>query len=436
MLKNLMPTAIVRWKDLQDRLWFLPSILTVAAAILAIVMVRIDHSLVGVRRPESDWLFGAGASGAREVLSAIASTMITVTGLVFSITVVALQLASSQYTPRVLRTFTGDRGNQLVLGVFISTFTYSLLVLRTVREANDNGAEAFVPSASVTVALVLAGASVGFLIFFISHAANAMRASVIIDRATQDTLAVVRRMYPEAEGSDDREDADAARTARAMEGVVDIRAQRSGYVQEISDDGLLHAIGPDDITLELAVHVGTYILDGAVIARAWPADRIDRDRLQDQVSGTLILGQERTLHADVDFGIRQLSDIAVRALSPGINDPTTATQCVDRLSEIMAEIGRRPDPNPIRKGEDAKGTLIRSPALWESLILTAFDGIRHYGSGDPTVAQHLSRTLRQLIELVPANRIQPLLEIRGAVIAAANRELDDPDDIKRVEAAA
>ncbi|HEV2528792.1 MAG TPA: DUF2254 domain-containing protein [Thermomicrobiales bacterium] len=432
-----MPAAIVRWKGLQDQLWFIPSILTVAAVLLAFVMVWVDRTLIGQRRPETDWLFGAGASGAREVLSAISSTMITVTGLVFSITVVALQLASSQYTPRVLRTFTGDRGNQLVLGVFIATFTYSLLVLRTVREGNDDGIAPFVPSASVTVALLLAGASVGFLIYFISHAANAMRASVIIDRAARDTLAVVRRLYP------DRDDdaADPGKRPRAetppipATGVVDIRATRSGYLQEISDDGLLAALSPDDLSLELSVTVGSHVLAGTVIGQAWPTERIDLDGLQDQVTDALILGHERTMHADVDFGLRQLSDIAVRALSPGINDPTTATQCIDRLAEILGLIAVRPEPVAVRRDQESRGTLIRRPLSWEELLRTAFDEIRHYGSDDPMVARHLSRTLRLLIDIVPTDRVQPLLDLRGAVVAMSDREIEDPGDVARIETA-
>lgn len=432
ILARFGPAAQVRWNDLQDRLWFIPALMTIGSALLAFVMIRIDHSLLGQRRPESDWLFGAGASGAREVLSAIASTMITVTGLVFSITIVALQLASSQFTPRVLRTFTGDRGNQLVLGIFISTFTYALLVLRTVREATNDGAVAFVPSAAVTVALILTGTSVGFLIYYISHAADSIRASVIIDRATQDTLGVVRRQYPEA--TDDAVD-DADMTSRLASGLTDVRARRAGFVQEISEDHLLAALRAGNLALELTVSMGQFVHVGSVIARAWPAERVDSEALADQVNGSLILGSERTLHADVELGIRQLADIAVKALSPGINDPTTATICIDRLGQILVEIASRPEQVVVRHGDEGRGTLYRQRLRWETVVRAAFDEIRHFGAGDPMVALHLSRTLRRLIDVVPAARVPALVDQRGAVIAAARREFGDPAEVARIESA-
>ena len=432
MLTRLRSGAPVRWNDLQDRLWFIPALMTIAAALLAFVMVWIDQNLLGQRRPESDWLFGAGASGAREVLSAIASTTITVTGLVFSITIVALQLASSQFTPRVLRTFTGDRGNQLVLGIFIATFTYALLVLRTVREGANDGAIAFVPSAAVTVALILTGASVGFLIYYISHAADSIRASVIIDRATQDTLGVVRRQYPEA--TDDAVNESDVPSGLSS-GLTNVRASRAGFVQDVNEDHLLAVLQSENLALELTVYMGQFVHVGSVIARAWPTDRVDAKALDDHVNGALILGSERTLHADVELGIRQLADIAVKALSPGINDPTTATICIDRLGQVLVEIASRPEQAVVRYGDDGRGTLYRPRLRWETVVRAAFEEIRHYGAGDPMVAQHLSRALRRLIDVVPAGRVPALVDQRGAVIAAARRELSDPDQLARIESA-
>ena len=184
------------WLALKGSLWFVPAVCTTLAVAFALGLVRLDQELLLGRGADSRWwLLGGGAEGTRGVLAAIAGTMITVTGVVFSITIVALQLASSQFTPRVLRTFTGDRGNQLVLGVFIATFTYALLVLRTVREASE-GRPPFVPAASVTLAIALAGVSIGFLIYYINHAASSIRASVVIDRVARDTLGLIDELYP------------------------------------------------------------------------------------------------------------------------------------------------------------------------------------------------------------------------------------------------
>ncbi len=433
MMPKISSALASRWYELQDRLWFIPTLFTIAAAILAIVMVRIDHSLISQRRPESDWLFGAGASGAREVLSAIASTMITITGLVFSITIVALQLASSQFTPRVLRTFTGDRGNQLVLGAFIATFTYALLVLRTVRDASDSGGVAFVPSASVTVALLMAGISVGFLIFFISHAANSIRASVVIDRAAQDTLALVDAQYPaetaEADSDDDQSDSVWFPTRS-----VDVRATKSGFLQSINERHLLPAMAKHDLTLEFTLFIGEFVMEGGVIARVSPDGAVP-EHFTDRVNEALIVGSERTLQSDLELGIRQLADIAVKALSPGINDPTTATICIDRLAEILLSVARRPDQVSIRRGKDGRGTLRRLLLSWEVLVFAAFNEIRHFGASDPMVARHLSQTFARMSSIVSVEHRVALDDQRRSVIAAARRSLDDQADIARVESA-
>jgi uncharacterized membrane protein len=185
------------WSGIIDSLWFLPAVMTAAGGALALVLVRLDASVVGpLESSDLGWLFTGGAAGARGVLAAISGSLITVTGVVFSVTIVALQLASSQFTPRVLRQFMSDRANQLVLGVFIGTFTYSLLVQRTVRAVLEEGGTAFVPSVSVTVAVILALVSIGFLIFFIDHAARSIQADVILQRVTHDTLDAIHLRLP------------------------------------------------------------------------------------------------------------------------------------------------------------------------------------------------------------------------------------------------
>jgi uncharacterized membrane protein len=187
------------WKRLTDSLWFLPALMTLGGAVAALVLVRSDAFVLGdTPAREVAWLFAGTAEGARGVLSAISSSIITVTGVVFSVTIVALQLASQQFTPRVLRQFMSDRANQLVLGVFIGTFTYTLLVQRTVRSAEESGA-AFVPSVAITFAVVLALVSIGFLIFFIDHAARSIQASTIMARVTRETLASFPHVAPRDE---------------------------------------------------------------------------------------------------------------------------------------------------------------------------------------------------------------------------------------------
>ncbi|HEU0302351.1 MAG TPA: DUF2254 family protein [Longimicrobium sp.] len=187
------------WTKVRDSLWFLPCVMTLAGAVLAIAITQAARRGAFDVEVLRSWVFGGGVDGARGVLEAIAGGLITVTGVVFSVTIVALQLASTQFTPRVLRNFTADRGNQLVLGVFIGTFTYTLLVLRTVRSADD-GESPFVPRVAVTLAVVLVLVAIGFLIFYINHSARSIQVAAILGRVARRTIGDVRRLFPEQIG--------------------------------------------------------------------------------------------------------------------------------------------------------------------------------------------------------------------------------------------
>ena len=417
------------WYGLQDSLWFIPALLTAAALALAEGMVRLDRVLLARRGTAVDWLFGAGTAGAREVLSAIAGTMITVTGVVFSITIVALQLASSQFSPRVLRTFTSDRGNKLVLGVFIGTFTYCLLVLRTVREAPTDGS-AFVPAASVTVAIGLALVCIGFLIYYINHAAHSIRASVVIDRAAADTLDLIDKLYPAETGQP------AAKQAGPPPGGPArlVRAERGGYLQAVDAEALFRLAERRALTIQPEPLIGEYVLPGATLASVWP-DAALAAPVVDGVRGAMGLGPERTLQHDLELGIRQLADIALKALSPGINDPTTATICVDRLAEALVILAKQSRPDEVRTGADGTTRLVLRGPPFERLVGVAFAQIRHYGAADATVMAHLVATLGRVVALVPPVRRGALSREARLAIEGAQGAIALGGDRERIEQA-
>lgn len=419
-----------RWHDLQDSLWFVPAIMTSTAIVLALLLVRVDQRLLLDRRANVAWLFGGGAEGARGVLAAIAGTMITVTGVVFSITIVALQLASSQFSPRVLRNFTGDRGNQFVLGAFIGTFTFALLVLRSVRSATEDG-QLFVPSVSVTAAIILALACMGLLIYYIHHAARSIQASVVIERAARDTFALIDVLFPEAVGRPSGVSATAESLPTALGATV--RAVDSGYVQAIGEDVLFDLAERHALVVRLEPRIGEFVLPGAPIATVWPASV--GDDCHDAIRGGVVLGSERTSRADVELGIRQLADIALKALSPGINDPTTATICIDRLAEALVRLACRPRPQEARASEDGKSRLVLQGPPWERLVEVAFAQVRHYGAADATVIEHLVVTLGRMTSLVPADRRGPLVREACLALAAARQQSGVAADAERVEAA-
>lgn len=425
------------WHDVRDSLWFIPSVLTLSAAVLAFVTVQLDlRAILPEERPGMIWLYTGSAEAARGVLTAIASGLITVTGVVFSVTIVALQLASSQFTPRVLRNFTADRANQVVLGVFIGTFTYALLVLRVVRGAEPaalEGAEAFMPHISVTVALLLTIVSIGFLIFFINHLARSIQASVILNRVTGETLQTMERLVPEFLGEPTDDDVEAV-TPRAPGSRI--AAEKSGYVQGIDQDSVFDLLRRDAYTIRLERDVGEFILPGSTLATVWPDTVSADDSMARDIRRAYILGVERTPYMDVERGVIELSDIAIRALSPSVNDPTTAVLCMDRLAEVLLAFARREPPSRIRQHREGGGVLIVPRTEFEQLASTALDQVRHFGVGDPRFAMSLLDRLADLGELLPAGEARGVLARHVAmVLRDAQRRIDDEADLRRVEAA-
>ncbi|MFP4623025.1 MAG: DUF2254 domain-containing protein [Gemmatimonadota bacterium] len=433
------------WNRIRDSLWFVPAALALAAVALAIGSIQIDASGVLSTSPVGIWLFSGTASGARGVLTSIASGFITVTGVVFSVTIVALQLASTQFTPRILRNFTADRVNQVVLGVFIATFTYALLVLRVVRGESGGsipadidgvaqaarGPDAFVPQLSVTVALVLALVGIGFLIYFIDHIARSVQASVIIDRVTGDALSTVERRFQERIGRASEEPARAVIPSR--EGTV-VRSARSGYVQGVDEDALMRLLDRDAATIRMEPAVGDFVLPGSPLATVWPAEVVS-EGLEGTVREALILGYERTPHLDLELGVIELSDIAVKALSPGINDPTTAILCVDRIVEVLLAAGCHEPPGRVRRADGSGGTLVLPLTTFQALVDTALDEIRHYGVENPRFALTLIQRLGELGALLPDYRRPPVARHVAALLRTAGQVIRDPADRRRVEAA-
>lgn len=417
------------WMRTRDSLWFLPGTFTVFAAVTAFALTQAE--LRGAFDVEvlRSWVFGGGVDGARGMLQAIAGGLITVIGVVFSVTIVALQLASSQFTPRVLRNFTSDRGNQLVLSVFIGTFTYTLLVLRTVRSASD-GESPFVPRVAVTLAVLLVLVSIGFLIFFINHSARSIQVAAILDRVAARTLGQVHRQFPERMGHADDAVPDPGVPGREW---ATVTADAAGYLQVVDGRGLFRLGEGGGMLIAMEPELGDFVLPGQALARVSPPGALD-DEVRGRVRQAFVLGSERTPGQDTAFGLVEIADIAVKALSPGINDPTTALQCIDRLSEILLALGTRRAPDPWRTERGEVHYLARELAFGRA-VSVAFDQVRHYGASNPVVASRLLAALARLAEQVPPARRTPLHAQGRAVLADARARTENAEDLARVEEA-
>jgi uncharacterized membrane protein len=422
-----------RWSDVRDSLWFLPAVITTAAVALAVTLLVLERQgPLGAGEPPW-WLYQGGAEGARTVLNVITAGLITVTGVVFSVTIVAVQLASSQYTPRVLRNFRSDRGNQVVLGIFIGTFTYAILVLRTVRDAGG-GSEADVPRVAVTVAVLLVVVSVGALIYFIDHVASEIHVTAILDRVTQRTMRNVHQRFPEYIGHADEDPPPDPR--RPEHGSVSVCAARAGYVQRVDEDRLFHLAERARLVIGMEPKVGDFLLQGRPLASVWTADgrRLPPD-LAKAVQRAFALGPDRTPDQDVEFGIVQISDIAIKALSPSTNDPTTAIRCIDRLAEILADFGTRKRPEA-RRTRDGRIGFVASHTTFDRAVKVAYDDIRHFGASIPLIAEHLLETLGDLLQHMPPARREPLRVQARAVLHTAREAISNPQDRADVERAA
>lgn len=412
----------MRPAELADRirhsLWFVPTICTVAAAALATGLIRVSE-VTDLEAGSLPLIFSAGVDGARAMLQAIAGSIITVAGVTFSITIVALQLTSTQFSPRVLRNFLSDRANQLVLGVFVGTFTYALLVLRSIQ-SEDGSAEAFVPSLAITGALLLTLVSMAMLIHFIHHISIRIQVTSIVASVAEDTLHAVREMSSRWQEDEDRPWRPVATGSAAAvppsgslppEAVPSshrlVPARQSGYLQFVQIQRLIEAADEAGGRLRLLVAPGTWVQAGvpcAALESSTGDAGADPERLAQAVEDAFGLGHERSMAEDVAFGIQQLVDIAIKALSPSVNDPTTAMNCIDRLVQILVAAGANPDPPRVFTGVDRPGIVEVPFPGFDELVDLGFDQIRHYGGTTPSIVVHLARALGQLRALPPARQ--------------------------------
>ena len=291
---------------------------------------------------DSPWAtlaFQGTADDARSLLIVVSSTMITVTGLVFALTIVALQIASGQYSPRLLRNFMRDRGTQLVLSIFVGAFAYSTAGLYTVG-VQGSGQEAFVPRLAVSGSLALALASVGVLIYFIHHLARSIQIDTIMSQVEREASAVIDEVYPHQPGYREAEE----RCPEPPPVAVGLPSARSGYIQAVDPDPLVRTAVRHDLVVVVARQVGDHVVAGTPIAWAWGRTAGQpppgAGTLREAVDEAVQVGFERTMVQDVGFGIRRLVDIANKALSPAVNDPYTGVQAVHHLSVLLCSLAR------------------------------------------------------------------------------------------------
>lgn len=376
---------------LAERFWFVPAALCAVAVLVAETLITVDEGTSELDVPGwmSRLFYRVGESGSRDLLGAIATSSLAVAGTTFSITIAVLALTSSTYGPRLVRNFMADRGNQLVLGVYVATFLYSLLVLRSIRAigAAPTDPEVFVPHLAVNVAVLLALANVGVLVYFIHHISDSIQIATLAAGVRADLRATVDRLYPEGVGHAEPRDGCPALPEVLLRDGAPITAGSSGYVQFIRDEALMKAARTHDVVLAMQVRPGEYVLADTTVARVHPPDRCGED-LERAVRRALKVTDARTPFQDVEFAVQQLTEIAVRALSPGTNDPYTAVNALDDLSVGLTLLASRPMPSPARV-DDHGALRVHAPMVHVSTLVTSvLDTMRWYAPSAPLVMHH------------------------------------------------
>jgi len=414
------------WETLRGSYWFVPSLMTMGAILLSYALLALDQRLNFSSLKGYAWIYAGSATGARSVLSTVASSVITVAGTTFSITIATLSLASSQFGPRLLRGFLRDTGNQIVLGTFIGTFVYCLLILRTIRGEQT---DVFVPNFSVTCGVFLALASVGVLIYFINHVSASIQASHVIASVTGELNEAIDRLYPATLGEGEGDPTLSEQDARALPSQA-IDAECSGYVQTIDADRVMALARAAGGFLEIRRRPGAFATQGSPLALLYADPPLPKDFCRD-LNKAFVLGPSRTMAYDAGFGIDQLVEVAARALSPGINDPFTAMSCLNRLGEALSRLAARPVPSSCRYHEGVL-RLIARPLTFPEMVSSAFDQIRQYGSTSFAVTVHLLETLEVVAARTDGEVNREALRRQACLIHDGSRALSEPEDRQTV----
>lgn len=427
---TLIATLRHLYMTLRASLWFIPGTMVISAILIAFFLIEVellaDYSLAD-RWPR---IFGAGAEGSRAMLSTIASSMITVAGVAFSITIVALALVSEQYTSRVLRNFMSDRANQTVLGLFVSVFVYCLVVMRTIR-GGDEGA--FVPSIAVLFGLGLAVVGIFYLIYFIHHMSQSIQVAHVLANIAEETRRSIDRVFPDCAGTP----CEVHRPPTIPEGWAwfPVRAARTGYVEFIEMDPLFSHAQKHDAIARMNVRPGDFIVEGSPWLHLAAPDEPEPEQC-DLLCRLIAIGLQRTIEQDPSFGIRQMVDIALRALSPGVNDTTTAITSLDYITALLTELLSRSETGAYR-AHDGKIHIILRMLDFDWMIREAYAQIRQNAGGNVAVLHRLLDSIAALEQATAAAHLRESLALHSTAIQAVAKETipDEPERTELIEKA-
>jgi uncharacterized membrane protein len=415
--------------------WFLPSVMMVLAIGLGALMVWLDAGPASSLLDDISWYQKSKPEGAREVLSTVAGSMITVAGVVFSITIVAISFAANQYGPRILTNFMGDRGNQVTLGTFVATFAYSVVVLRTIHAGDTE----FVPQLAVLVAMILALCSIAVLIYFIHHVPESMHINTVTARIGEQLIkSIADRAPPPA----DHQSADEEERNRLFEQKAQalfaapsgqIRSTRDGYLQFVDEKALVELGCKHDLAFRLERAVGEFVYSGEAVASVGGNEF--SERICDEARRSWRVGRKRTPEQDLLFLVDELVEIAARALSTGVNDPHTANTCVDWLTAAAAQVAKGRQSSRVRCDPGGRVRVVLPIADLKRQMERSFGQLRTYLAGDINATTHALTALGSLAEIFQTDeQRRVLIEHIDGLAAVAQVRQCSPSLVRVVEA--
>lgn len=377
---------------LSTSLWAVPGLMLVISVAAATATLLLDRVLLDdlVR---GEWLFFTGSpEAAREVFSTIAGSMLTITGVVFSITMLVLQLASGQFSPRALRTFFRDVPSKLALGTFVGTFVFALIGLSTVRSTDEFE---FVPRLTVSVAFILILASLAMFLFYLHHIAQMIQVTSIIKSIGDETVSAIERRLP----SDSQEDS--VEWSATADLPHEIRSRHTGVIREVAESRLVHFAESNDLVLEVTRSVGSFVPLGSVLLRS---SRLLDEEQQAEALSHVATGTQRTLEQDIAYGFRELTDIALRALSPAMNDVTTAVNVIDAQHDLLLRMGSRADRSPLHADDSGALRLMTQSVTWDAYLHMLFGEIGIAGKDYERIERRLEDVAADLMSELPESK--------------------------------
>lgn len=432
-----MKKLLFFWNELKSTFWFIPILIILSAVVGAIALLTIDARVD--YKPEGilSNIFTGSSESARSILSVIATAMVGVAGTVFSITLVALTLASSQFGSRLLRNFMLERVNQVVLGSYIATYVYCLIVLNTVK---DTEVLSFIPTISVFVAIIIAVANIILLIIFIHHIAISIQANKVISDISESLSKSIKRLYPE-----DLEDADLPQKEPDIEEIkknythtYNIISPDSGYLQYVDYEAMFNKAKHNNYFIELYYMPGDYLVEDQKVGVLYSnnSEKVDDEErdAEDILNPYFIIGNVRIPQQDIEFSIHQMVEVADRALSPGVNDPYTAISCIDNLTATICQLSKVKFPTDYKFDKDGILRVLAKNISFNGTLNTAFRHIRQYSANNPPVAIRLMESLNTIYHFTNNKAHKHAVKVHAEMVhRQAKNSFDEEYDILDLE---